>query len=85
MVMARKQTLVQLNDLLITVLDQRAAREGKSRSAVIREAVESYLRTDLDDEVGREIAEGYRRVPETDEELRAAERQGREMIREEPW
>lgn len=82
---ARKQVLVQLNDLLLTVLDQRAAREGKSRSAVIREAVEAYLRAEFDDEVGRAIAEGYRRVPETEQELRDAERQGRRMVREEPW
>ncbi len=40
MVVARTQTLVQLNDELLGLLDERAARERRSRSALIREALE---------------------------------------------
>lgn len=64
--MGRTQTLVQLNDELLAALDQRAARRGVSRSQVIRDAVESYLRGDLDAEISRRIVEGYRRAPQWD-------------------
>ncbi|TMK34511.1 MAG: ribbon-helix-helix protein, CopG family, partial [Actinobacteria bacterium] len=39
MVMARRQTLIQLDDARIAALDQRAAASGRSRSDLIREAV----------------------------------------------
>src|SRR6266571_2117054 len=45
MVMARRQVLVQLTDELVTLLDRRAAQSGKSRSEVIRAAIEHHLDT----------------------------------------
>ncbi len=64
MVVARTQTLVQLNDTLLAALDQRAAGQGVSRSQIIREAVEAHLAEDHDAEVSRRIIEGYERVPQ---------------------
>lgn len=64
MVMARAQTLVQLNDTLLATLDQRASKRGVSRSQLIREAVEAYLKDDLDAEISRQIIAGYERVPQ---------------------
>lgn len=64
MVVARTQTLVQLNDGLLAALDQRASSRGVSRSQLIREAVEAYVRQDLDAEISRRIIEGYRRQPQ---------------------
>jgi metal-responsive CopG/Arc/MetJ family transcriptional regulator len=81
----RTQTLVQLNDVMLQRLDERAAREGRSRSALIRDAIEKYLYDEEEARIDREIREGYERIPETEEELAAAEREGREAIREEPW
>lgn len=83
--MERTQTLVQLTRSLLRRLDERAAREGRSRSALIRDAIEAYLHDEEQARIDREIREGYERIPETDEELAAAEREGREMVREEPW
>jgi metal-responsive CopG/Arc/MetJ family transcriptional regulator len=85
MSMARTQTLVQLTDELLSLLDQLAARERRSRSELIREAIERYLKEDREAEISRQIVEGYRRIPETDEELAWAEWQAREAIAEEPW
>jgi predicted transcriptional regulator len=68
MAMARTQTLVQLTDELLAVLDERAARERRSRSTLIREALEAYLHDEISAEVGQQIAEGYRRQPQTAEE-----------------
>ena len=83
--MARTQTLVQLSDELLRRLDERAAREGRSRSALIRDAIEAYLADEAGDEISRRIIEGYERIPETEEEMAAAEREAREAVREEPW
>jgi Arc/MetJ-type ribon-helix-helix transcriptional regulator len=83
MVMARRQTLVQLSDELIVQLDARVAREGRSRSDVIREALTDYLATDRDAEIDRQIVEAYTRQPQ--EDLLGATRTARAMIGAEPW
>jgi metal-responsive CopG/Arc/MetJ family transcriptional regulator len=83
--MTRTQTLVQLNDALLRRLDERAAREGRSRSALIRDAIEDYLYDEEEAEISKQIVEGYERIPVTEEEMKWAEWQAREMIREEPW
>ncbi len=83
--MARTQTLVQLTDALLQRLDERAAREGRSRSALIRDAIEAYLYDEEEAEIDRQIREGYERIPETEEEMAAAYREAREAVREEPW
>ncbi len=85
MPMGRTQTLVQLTEELLRRLDERAAREGRSRSALIRDAIEAYMVDEERDEITRQIIEGYERIPETDEEMAWAEANAREMIREEPW
>lgn len=81
----RTQTLVQLNEDLLRRLDERAAREGRSRSALIRDAIEGYLFDEGKARIDREIIEGYERIPTTEEEIATAERETRRMIREEPW
>jgi Ribbon-helix-helix protein, copG family len=55
--------MVQLTDELLGDLDSEAAERGVSRSAVIREALETHLAERRDDAIGRAIAEGYRRFP----------------------
>ncbi|MEX2105406.1 MAG: CopG family transcriptional regulator [Solirubrobacterales bacterium] len=81
----RTQTLVQLNDELLRRLDERAARGGRSRSALIRDAIEAYLYDEEKARIDREIIEGYKRIPTTDEEMAWAEASTRELIEEEPW
>jgi len=81
----RIQTLVQLNQKLLQRLDERAANEGRSRSALIRDAIEEYLYDEERARISRQIVEGYERIPQTAEELAGLDREAREMIREEPW
>jgi metal-responsive CopG/Arc/MetJ family transcriptional regulator len=83
--MERTQTLVQLTQSLLQRLDERAAREGRSRSALIRDAIEAYLHDEEQVRIDREIREGYERIPVTDEEMAWAEASARDMIEEEPW
>lgn len=66
MVMARTQTLVQLSDALLAQLDERAAREGRSRSELIREALAGYLAGDREADIDRRIVEAYTRQPQED-------------------
>ncbi|MBK5219275.1 MAG: ribbon-helix-helix protein, CopG family [Thermoleophilia bacterium] len=83
--MARTQTLVQLSEELLRRLDERAAREGRSRSSLIREAIEGYLFDERSAELDRLIVEGYERMPNTEEEIAWAEGSAREAINDEPW
>jgi len=85
MPVSRTQTLVQLTDELLRRLDERAAREGRSRSALIRDAIEAYLYDEAKAKIDREIIEGYERIPATDEEMKIAEASAREAVEEEPW
>ena len=55
--------MVQLNDRLVDLLDEFAAREGLSRSAVIRRAIEEFLANNEQALVGRQIVDGYKRIP----------------------
>lgn len=82
--MARAQTRVELTHDVLRSLDERAAREGRSRSALIREAIEAYLH-DEKARIDREIIERYERIPPTDEEMAIAEANAREAVEEEPW
>ncbi len=66
MVMARMQTLVQLDEQLVALLDQRASKSGASRSALIRQAIEAYLAGDVDAAVDEAIVTGYERIPAED-------------------
>jgi hypothetical protein len=61
--MARTQTMVQLTDELVAELDREAARLGSSRSALIRDAVVTYLAQHSEAEKIRRYVEGYRRFP----------------------
>jgi predicted DNA-binding protein len=61
--MARTQTMVQLTDRLVRMLDKMAARKGISRSALIRDAIEQFLEKDEEALVGRRIIAGYERIP----------------------
>ena len=69
--MPRTQTIVQLSAELLAELDARRAREGRSRSELIREAIEAYLARDRRTAVDEAIVAGYTRIP-PDEDLGAA-------------
>ncbi len=81
--MARRQTLVQLNDELLALLDERAARTGRSRSELIRAAIEREVASDREAAIDAAIVQGYRRIPQEPDPW--AELAARESIRAEPW
>jgi metal-responsive CopG/Arc/MetJ family transcriptional regulator len=75
----------QLNRTLLELLDARAARDGVSRSQLVRDAVESYLAEDAEAAALQCVVQGYARTPETDEELRTAHDDARAIVGVEPW
>ena len=84
MVMARTQTLVQLTPELLALLDERAQREGVSRSELIRRAVETHLAADAEAALDRAITDGYARHPAPEPDPLTV-RLAVASIEEEPW
>jgi Arc/MetJ-type ribon-helix-helix transcriptional regulator len=84
MAMARRQTLIQLDDARLAALDERAATSGRSRSDLVREAIDLLLGTGDAAAIDAAIVEGYERVPAS--ELDPWALPGAvEAIRAEPW
>lgn len=59
--------------------------EVASRSDAVRLALEALIDVRRRATIGRQIIEGYQRVPETEEELTWAGTSTRRLIEEEPW
>jgi metal-responsive CopG/Arc/MetJ family transcriptional regulator len=82
---------VQLSVELVEELDALARKQGTSRSALIRDVLTDYVKTESDAEKDRRMIEGYTRMPQTDDvdewgDLNAwAQHSAREMVAEEPW
>jgi len=56
-----------------------------TRAEVVRAAVDRLLKAEEDAAIDRAIVEGYSRIPQTAEELAAADLDLIESLREEPW
>lgn len=84
MLMPRVQTLIQLTDDLVALLDQRAARERRSRSDLVREAIERFVEDDRQAEISRRIVEGYTRIPQDDDDFDYTD-SAKRVIAAEPW
>lgn len=84
MCVPRRQTLVQLDDARIAALDQRAAAAGRSRSDLIREAVDLLLGSDEPAAIDAAIVSGYERHPPPAQDA-WAHHGALAAIRAEPW
>ena len=78
----RRRFHIQLPVDLLEKLDHRARRLRTSRSALIREALERSLAEPTDDEIDRQIVEGYTRHPP---EEAWGDAPVRALIQAEPW
>ena len=80
------QLVTRVDDDLVAQLDEIVDNgEAASRSDAVRLALEAMIERRRRRLVGEAIADAYRRVPETSEELRWADQSTRSMIAEEPW
>ena len=80
-----RRIALQLTEELLAELDARTAREGVSRSHLIRLAVTELLAADRHAQQVRDFEAAYRLRPDTDEELRPAEANARAMVSGDPW
>jgi len=77
---------LRLPDDLVEALDE-MVREGRysTRTEVIRTAIDGLMAAHGEIAIDRSLADGYRRVPQTDEEVALATAVTRALIEEEPW
>jgi len=76
----------RLPDDLVNEMDEVVkAGEFPDRSAVLRQALRIFLDYHEDRAIDAAYVAAYTAHPESDEDLRAAERAGRASIAEEPW
>lgn len=80
------QLVTRIDEDLARALDALVA-EGvvESRSDAVRTALYELIDRHRRRKIGEAIVEGYRRIPETDEELAWAHDLAVRMIEEEPW
>lgn len=80
------QLAVRLDDDTVAQIDE-LVRRGRftSRTEALRAAMSSFLENERRRQVGEAIAEGYRLIPQSDEEIARAEQAALAMILEEPW
>lgn len=83
--MTRKPVLVQFSDDLIEQLDRIGDAQGRSRSAVVRDAVQRYIVQASDEIKDQLMAAAYERIPDDDEFDAWAQASVRELVNEESW
>lgn len=76
---------VSLPEDLFKRLEKVRRRQDVSRSAAFREALEAWLRDLQEREDVRRYIEGYRRMPETREEMKAFEKLALTALSHEEW
>ncbi|MGH2769787.1 MAG: ribbon-helix-helix protein, CopG family [Actinomycetota bacterium] len=62
--MTRRQVIVQLDDTLVSALDEAAAQEHVSRSELLRRAALALLEARRMVKLERELIDAYRRIPQ---------------------
>lgn len=80
------QIVTRVDEALATAVDRLVA-EGvvASRSEAVRRGLEALIDRHERAMTGRTIANGYRRMPQTEAEIGWADDSTRRMITEEPW
>ena len=81
-----QQITIRIPDALSTQLDELVASgRFETKADAVRTALESMVDTARRAEIGRQIVEGYRRVPQEDVDIGAASQAAARSIDEEPW
>ena len=76
---------VSIPDDLYRAAEQARKRHGKSRSAIIQDALRHWLRHEAEVALVREYEAGYRRRPETRREIKAADAAAVRLLGGEDW
>lgn len=80
------QLVTRVDDALVAEVDELVARgDVSSRSDAVRAGLRYLVDSRRRAAVGEAIAEGYQRIPQTDDEIEGLDRLSVAMINEEPW
>jgi Arc/MetJ-type ribon-helix-helix transcriptional regulator len=80
------QIAVRLSDELIVELDGLVETgDYESRAEVVRRGLEIVIDLERRRRIGEQIVDGYRRIPQTEDELAAATANALRSIEEEAW
>ena len=80
------QLVIRVSDELAADVDELVASGlASSRSDAVRCSLERWIDEERRRRIGEAIVEGYKRMPQTEEELAWADRAAAEMLAEEPW
>jgi metal-responsive CopG/Arc/MetJ family transcriptional regulator len=82
MVVARREVLVQLDDDLVTRLDDLASKRGTSRSELLRRGAMAVLEAEELREADLQLQVAYRRVPQDPQLVESAARLAAETVPE---
>lgn len=81
-----EQIAVRIPDALAASLEDLVSTgRFETRAEAVRVALEALIEAERRRRVGELIADGYRRLPQDDEEVDAARRAAIRSIEEEPW
>jgi metal-responsive CopG/Arc/MetJ family transcriptional regulator len=80
------QLAIRLPDDLVRDLDWVITRLNyDSRAEAMRDALVKLIDQERRREIGEQIAEGYRRMPQTEEEMAGGDQAFIDSVNEEPW
>ena len=80
------QLVTRVSDELAAGIDELVENGlASSRSEAVRSALERWIDSERRRRIGEAIVEGYKRIPQTEEELAWADAAATEMLAEEPW
>jgi Arc/MetJ-type ribon-helix-helix transcriptional regulator len=80
------QVVARIDDKLVQELDS-LIEDGvvANRTEAVRKGLEGFVDTCRRQRIGAQIADAYRRSPQTDEELAGLEQATKALIEEESW
>jgi Arc/MetJ-type ribon-helix-helix transcriptional regulator len=81
-----EQIAIRIPDALAVSLEE-LVESGRfeTKADAVRTALEALIDAERRRRIGEVIADGYRRIPQDDEEVRASTRAAIRSIHEEPW
>jgi Arc/MetJ-type ribon-helix-helix transcriptional regulator len=81
-----QQIAIRIPDALASDLDSLISTgRFETKADAVRTALEALIDAERRAELGRQIVEGYRRVPQEDADVAAASQAASRSIDEEPW
>jgi predicted transcriptional regulator len=79
------QINIRLDDRTVAALDEMAARQGSTRTEIVKAAVVQLLRAAERAAVASAYRKAYQELPEALAEMRRAQRAAGRLTAEEPW